>query len=149
MFLEKIVDKVKNIKYTIINFMNKLKHGKELILWYWELLNTAESKCAIRKVKEQLGKLWKHIKPQVFQGNVQFGFEDPSKTGDVFSKVSLIYPLYAGHIVVVPNFQKSVFKGDLRMKGRVQVAVLLYIGWKILFDDEIRNLYEKCRNPEV
>ena len=34
LFLEKVVDKVKNIKYTIINFINKIKHGKKVFFWF-------------------------------------------------------------------------------------------------------------------
>ena len=149
LFLEKVVDKVKNIKYTIINFINKIKHGKKVFFWYVELLSKEESKSAIRKAKHQLGRLWKHVSPRVFQGTVQFGFEDPATTGDIFSKICMIYPLYAGHVVVIPNFEESVFKGNLLLKGRIRMAVLLHIGWKVGFDEEIRNFYEMCTNPKI
>ena len=61
----------------------------------------------------------------------------------------MIYPLYAGHVVVVPNFEERVLKGDLFLKGRIRIVVLLHIGWKILFDEEIRKLYEMCTNPKI
>ena len=128
----------------IINFINKVKHSKKVFLWYVELLSKEESKSAIRKAKHQLGRLWKHVCPQVFTGTVQFGFEDPATTGDIFSKICMIYPLYAGHVVVIPNFEESVFKGNLFLKGRIRMAVLLHIGWKVGFDEEIRNFYEIC-----
>lgn len=147
-FLQKVVDKVKNFKYTIIEFYKKLKHAKETILWYVEVLSREESKRAIQKAKHQLGRLWKHVSPKTFQGSIQFGFDDPATTGDVFSKICMIYPLYASYIVIVPDFEKSVLKGDLFLKGRIRVVTLLHIGWKIMFDKEIRKLYEICSNPE-
>ena len=147
-FLQKVVDKVKNFKYTIIEFYKKLKHAKETILWYVEVLSREESKRAIQKAKHQLGRLWKHVSPKTFQGSIQFGFDDPATTGDVFSKICMVYPLYASYIVIVPDFEKSVLKGDLFLKGRIRVATLLHIGWKIMFDEDIRNLYEICSNPE-
>ena len=149
LFFEKAVDKVKNIKYTINNFINKIKKGKRILLWYVDLLSKEESKSAISKAKHQLKRLGNHIKPQLFQGNVQFGFEDPATTGDVFSKICMLYPFYFNHILVVPNFEESVLTGDLIMKGRIRMIVLLHIGWKIVFDDEIRKLYELCSNPDV
>ena len=149
LFFEKAVDKVKNIKYTISNFINKLKKGKTIFLWYVDLLSKEESKRAISKAKHQLRRLGNHIKPQVFQGNVQFGFEDPATTGDVFSKICMLYPFYFNHVIVVPNFEEQVFKGNLIMKGRIRMIVLLHIAWKVAFDDEIRKIYELCSNPDV
>lgn len=143
-FLQKVVDKLKNLKYTIIDFYHKLQHGKETLLWYVDVLSREESQRAIKKAKHQLGRMWRHVRPNMVRGCFQFGFDDPATTGDVFSKVCMLYPLYGNNIVIIPDFENSMFKGELFLKGRIQVAVLLHIAWKVLFDKEIRRLYELC-----
>ena len=48
----------------------------------------------------------------------------------------------------VAEFENNTFKGELFMKGRIRIATLLNIGWKIIFDKEIRNLYELCSDSK-
>lgn len=147
-FFQKVVDKVKKLKYTIIDFCNKLRQGKDILLWYLDVFSRDESISAIKKAKYQLGRLWKHITPREIRGYFRFGFEDPSTTGDVFSKLCMLYPFYANHIIIIPDFENNTFKGELFMKGRIRIATLLHIGWKIIFDKEIRNLYELCSDSK-
>lgn len=141
-FCKKIIDKVKNIKYTICNIFDKLQNIKETILFYHEILTREESKRAISKIKAQSGRLLKHIKPCNVKGIVEFGFDDPATTGDLFGKVCMFYPLYGNNIVIIPHFEEEIMKGELVIKGRIRIATLLNIAWKIIFDKEIRTLYK-------
>lgn len=141
-FCKKIIDKVKNIKYTICNLWDKLQYLKETILFYYEILTREESKRAIEKLKTQSGRLFKHIKPRKVKGIIELGFDAPATTGDIFGKVCMLYPIYGNNIVIIPRFEEEIMKGELVIKGRIQIAVLLHIAWKIIFDKEIRTLYE-------
>lgn len=141
-FVKKIIDKVKNIKYTICSFWNKLVHMKETILWYYEVFEREESHRALSKVKTQVVRLLKHIAPRKLKGCLEFGFDDPALTGDIFGKLCMFYALYGNNVVVVPNFEQSMVKAEFALSGKIRVVTLLHIGWKVLFDKDIRNLYE-------
>ncbi|MBQ7067182.1 MAG: DUF2953 domain-containing protein [Lachnospiraceae bacterium] len=141
LFFEKLFEKIKNIKYTVLNVKEKLENIQKTVCWYIEVLNREESKRAISKCKTQLSKFFKHIKPQKIKGNVIFGFEDPATTGEVLAYISMFYPIYGNHINIVPVFNENILKGDFYVKGRIRVFTVLKIGWSILFDKEVRKLY--------
>jgi len=141
LFLQKAIDKVKNLKYTINSFLEKISRAKETVLWYLDVLTRDESKRAIGKCKQQLIRLLKWLKPRKFEGLVEFGMEDPGKTGDIYSKLCLMYPLYARCIVIIPNFEQKIMRGELFVKGKLRLVTLVSIAWKIVFDKDIRNLY--------
>lgn len=142
LFLQKMIDKAKNIKYTINSVLEKVRHTRETVDWYAEVFQRNETKRALSKVTAQCRRLIASLKPQRLEGMLRFGFEDPGRTGDVFSKVCMAYPAYAGHMIVVPDFENRVIKGSLFIKGRIRIAVLVYIAWKIVFDKDIRRLYK-------
>lgn len=141
LFFQKLFEKIKNIKYTILNVKDKLEHVQESIVWYYEVLSREESKQAIEKGKKQIVRLLKHIKPKRVKGNVLFGFSDPAVTGEVLGFLSMFYPIMGNHISVIPDFEREVFLGDFFVKGRIRIFNLLQICWNVMFDEDIKTLY--------
>lgn len=141
LFFQKVFEKVRNIKYTILNIKEKLEHIKETIYWYKEVLEREESRRAIAKGKQQILRFLKHIAPKKVSGNIVFGFGDPGTTGEVLGFISMFYPLFGNHITVIPDFEQTIFWGDFFIKGRIRVFNLLKIGWSVLFDKDIKKLY--------
>ncbi|MBR1693442.1 MAG: hypothetical protein IJ711_11810, partial [Lachnospiraceae bacterium] len=142
LFFQKVIDKLKNFKYTIDSFLKKMHNVKETVFSYVELLQREETKRAIATCKTQLKRLLRHLKPKRFEGVIEFGLGDPGKTGDLFSKLCMMYPFYAKHIVLIPDFENSVFKGKLFIKGRIRLAALAAVAWKVVFDKDVRKLYK-------
>lgn len=141
-FVKKLIDKIKNIKYTICNLVDKIVNIKETVLWYYNLFQEEATKRALKSAKTQGGRFLKHIKPRKFKGYVEFGFDDPATTGDIFGKLCMFYPIYADNVVIIPDFERNVLKGELELKGRIYIITLLHIAWKVIFDQDIRKLYE-------
>lgn len=141
LFFQKIFEKVRNIKYTILNMKEKLENLKETVYWYKEVLEREESGRAITKGKKQLLKFLNHVKPKKVKGNVLFGFGDPGTTGEVLGFISMFYPLFGNHITVTPDFERTIFQGDFYIKGRMRAFNLLRFGWSVFFDKDIKNLY--------
>ncbi|MBD5543136.1 MAG: DUF2953 domain-containing protein [Lachnospiraceae bacterium] len=141
LFIQKVFEKVRNIKYTILNMKEKLENLKETISWYKEVLEREESRRAIAKGKKQILKFLKHISPKKVKGNILFGFGDPGATGEALGFISMFYPVFGNHITVIPDFERTIFQGDFFLIGRIRVFNLLKLGWSILFDKDIKNLY--------
>lgn len=141
LFFQKVFEKVRNIKYTILNIKEKLENLKETIYWYKEVLEREESRRAITKGRQQILKFLKHISPKKVKGNILFGFGDPGATGEALGFISMFYPLFGNHITIIPDFERTIFQGDLYVKGRIRAFNLLKFGWSILFDKDIKNLY--------
>lgn len=141
LFFQKVFEKVRNIKYTILNMKKKLENLKETIYWYKEVLEREESRRAITKGKQQILKFLKHIRPKKLKGNILFGFGDPGATGEALGFISMFYPLFGNHITIIPDFERTIFQGDFYVKGRIRAFNLLKFGWSIMFDKDIKNLY--------
>lgn len=150
LFIKKIFEIVKNIKYTIIKWKKSVLAFKEKILqikatkdWYVEVFSREESKRALQKGKDILVKILKHIAPKKGSGKIEFGFEDPATTGEVLGIISMFYAFYGNHIVIIPNFENiNMFEADFYIKGRIRVFFLLKCAWIVFFDKDIRQLYE-------
>lgn len=132
----KILECINNIRLTICSICDKIK--------YWiGVLQEETTKEALNLVKIQLMKLIKHIIPRKIRGNVTFGFEDPATTGQVLAGICAFYPLYYEQINISPDFTQTIFVGDLDVKGRIYLWVLVKIGIRVYFDKNIQYIKNK------
>lgn len=134
--LKKIVDIIRNIKFTIRNVCDKIKEIFGKIGHYLDLIRSDTSKALLSKVKTELGKLFKHILPSKVDADITFGMADPATTGKILGYASMLYPLYAGHIRLNPDFENKIIEGKAVVKGHVTVFVLLRIAIRLYFSKE-------------
>ncbi|HIT63073.1 MAG TPA: hypothetical protein IAC37_01255 [Candidatus Ventrimonas merdavium] len=104
-----------------------------------------ENQRTFRNLKKQLGAALRQILPRRIRGTVQFGFDDPSKTGQVLMYVSPFYGFYAKTLTLIPVFEEQVLDGDLDVRGRIRVAPLLVIAGRVLADRNFRKLLRAWR----
>lgn len=90
--------------------------------------------------KKALISILKKIRPGKISGNILFGLGKPSDTGKVLGYASMFYGLYGNSIVLYPDFEKAVFKGDLRVKGSLQLYIFVYWGLRAIMNKNIRKL---------
>ena len=88
-------------------------------------------------------KLIRHLLPTKCSGRVRFGFEDPYTTGQILTYISPFYGWYARSVQVEPVFDENVMEGELRLKGRVRVATLLWIVIRLFMDKNFRRLLKE------
>ncbi|HUM83868.1 MAG TPA: DUF2953 domain-containing protein, partial [Lachnospiraceae bacterium] len=87
-------------------------------------------KLALKKIK----KLFGHVKPRKLSGNISFGLDDPSKTGDILAAVSMFYPIYGKNLVLNPDFNRKVFEGQIEMSGRIYLFYVAYVALTLLLN---------------
>ncbi|MCD8018667.1 MAG: DUF2953 domain-containing protein [Clostridiales bacterium] len=102
-------------------------HGTELLLFF----------------KECIIKLLKHVLPRKLQGNIRYGFDDPSTTGMVTGFAAVFYPKYEKHFTLVPEFQESCFEASCRGRGRIHLGYFLYLGIRVLLNADVRRIVKK------
>lgn len=90
--------------------------------------------------KKALISILKKIRPRKISGNILFGLGKPSDTGKVLGYASMLYSLYGNSIVLYPDFEKAVFKGDLHVKGSLQLYIFVYWGLRAIMNKNIRKL---------
>lgn len=141
------------IKNKLKNFINKIKAAfkkfimickniKDKISDIKSLLQDERNKKAFTVCKEQLIVALKHMKPQKYRINLKFGTGDPALTGQIIGILGMLMPLYKKNGHFVPDFENVVFEGDIYLRGRVTLAKVLLIAWKLYRDKNVKRCYK-------
>lgn len=144
----KILQFFRNIKYTFEQFCDKIKSTARQISYYKEVWEREETKQAFAVCKKQLGRLLKHLKPLKFQTYMHIGLSDPATLGQILSVHGMLYPLIGKNVRIVPDFENEVLEGNIFIKGRITVFVLLRTAWILYFDKNIKYLIRLLKKEE-
>ncbi|PKM57632.1 MAG: hypothetical protein CVU98_05070 [Firmicutes bacterium HGW-Firmicutes-3] len=110
-----------------------------------ELLRSDKHKGVLKFVLGKVYKMVKSILPRHIEVDIIFGFDDPATTGLVLGGVSMFYPCYGNTVVVIPNFEEVMFEGDLKIRGKIVIGVLVYYGLRIIIDKRVRSIIKAVR----
>ena len=82
----------------------------------------------------------KHILPGKMEGNITFGLDDPRYTGYITAIAATFYSKYGEHFSLYPNFERKVFEGKCRGRGRIRPGYMLVLVVSILKDKSVRTM---------
>ena len=103
-----------------------------------DFLTDETHKNAFLKLKNEAFHLLKKLKPKKIQGEITFGFEDPSVTGYILALISIIYPFLEGQTEIIPDFEHKVFEMDLHIEGKIRLLYLFLFAFHMLMDNNVR-----------
>lgn len=149
LWIKKIIEKLHKIKYTLHSIQNKKSSLTELVEYYAELLKKEYSKRAINKLKKIAGKLWKHICPRKIRIAAVIGTNDSYTMGQIMSWYGMVYPVVGNSVRLTPVFEEEILQGTADIKGRIRIIVLVSIGWKIMFDKDIKKFYKELKREDM
>ena len=148
--IEKFIQQVVNIKYTIRKIYATINKVKENITYYMQLLQEDSTKEAILLCKKQLLRMFKNVKPKVFVVHVHLGMEDsPDTLGQILAIWGMLYPIHKGNIAMQAEFDKTVMEGDFLMKGRITLYVYLWAVYLFLFDKNMQRVKKSLLREEL
>lgn len=134
--------KKKGFKALIEKVKNIFKNIKEIYL----TLVADSTKRAFVYGKNILIHLFRHIRPRKIKANINFGFDEPHLTGQVLGYIAIGYnvlKINPDNIVIEPDFENKIFKGNIKAKGRFLLIVLLIDVLKFYLNDDIRTVLSK------
>lgn len=137
-----ICDKIKNIWKKLLGIrdtVHNLLERKDAFLEFWRLEEHVRARSAVWK---EVRYLWKKWHPKKIKGKVTFGFDDPSVTGLCMGGVGMLCAWYPKELQIVPDFERKVLEGDIRIRGKMRAYVLVFILWRIYFNKDIRHMYK-------
>lgn len=137
-FLEKI-------KYTIRNICDKIKLLIEKREKLEAFITNEIHRASWNRMVQEMVRFVKYIRPKKLVLNLHFGFEDPALTGKVLGGISMLYPFYAKHMNITPDFEQKVLEGDAFIKGTVRGMHALIIVWNLIFDKNIKTTYKEIQ----
>lgn len=139
-------NRIRNLKEKIQNIFQKGSTLKERIQGAVSALQGDSAKNVFRRFRHHLAYLWKHLKPDRIRGELRYGFDDPSLTGELTGILYLLLP--AGHyqIRLEPDFENAVYEGNLSIRGHIRICHLVRIAACVFFDKELRALLKRFQN---
>lgn len=139
---KKICDKINKIR-------TKIKYIFANIRKYIDIIKTGEFTEAFALCKKSLIRLFRMIKPRKLKVRGSIGMKSPDQTGYVCAAIGVLSPYFKKHIQLTPDFENFVIEGDVLIKGRIYLFVVLIVGIKVFFDKNIRKVIEMFRKEVV
>lgn len=141
--IEQITEKIKCTYHKFCDKINQITEKKDKIS---DFLADETHKNAFLKLKNEAFHLLKILKPKKIQGEITFGFEDPSLTGRILAWISMIYPWIGEHTDITPDFEHRTLSGDLSIRGRLYVITLVVTAIRLILSKAVRRSFKDIRN---
>lgn len=141
----KLREKCYNIKDSIKQQIDKIKKKYKEIKYYYKLLQHPSIKPALSKLWSVAKKMLKHVRPRRLKAVIEYGSGDPASTMKVYGYYCMIYPFYGKKIKFTPDMENKVLYLDASLSGRVQFFRLMWLGWTLFADRNIRRLIRLVR----
>ena len=142
-FFIKLINKIKNIynkiRLFILSIIKSVIDFKDNIDRFINIINSKEFKKSFELCKKELIKIFKIIKPKRIKGYINYGFDDPKTTAQIYGIYSIIYPYLDKHFRLNPYLQDNVLDGNVLIRGYIQVYSLVFILIKIYFNKNIKK----------
>ncbi len=146
-FPAKLKALIKSIIQKVTNLYHKGTDLKKKVEKWVEVLKRERTRLAIGKAKLKIIKLLKHIMPRKWKAYVEYGFEDPGTTGQIYGYYWMFLGIWSERLICVPDFEHKVFKGSIFAKGHMQVIQFIYVAFQFMFDKDL--VYLRKINTEV
>lgn len=156
--LHTLVNKIKNVYYKIKSFirraidtvkaaLNKSQAAADTIKHkYTEIRNKVtdpENIELVRFLWTQIKAVMNIIKPAKYNINIRYGFEDSATTGWVAVRLAVLYGLMGMDVSIIPDFDNSIFEGDIYMKGRFNLYSFIIIAVRLYRNKSFRKLINR------
>ena len=141
--IEQITEKIKCTYHKFCDKINEITEKKDKMS---DFLTDETHKNAFLKLKNEAFHLLKKLKPKKIQGEITFGFEDPSLTGRLLAWISMIYPWIGEHTDITPDFEHRTLSGDLSIRGRLYVITPAVTAIRLILSKAVRRSFKDIRN---
>lgn len=133
--INKIKTKIKEIKTKIKDIKNKTDK-------IFSVLNEIDIKSLLKKIIVQFKGMIKRMRLNMRGTDLDFSLGSPDTTGQVSGVLSLFPPIYDRKVRIIPDFndENLYFDGNLFIKGRIQLASMLYFVLVIITDSNTKKL---------
>lgn len=143
--IKTVLSSIRHAVYKVEAIIGKIGSLMETIGQWISFLCEEMTKAALAKVMKLVKKLLHHILPRKLSGNLTIGFEDPAMMGRVLAILGMAMPIYKDSLNVTPCFDETIVQGDVKAKGRIRLAYIVYLALVALIDKNIRETIKKAK----
>lgn len=149
MFCHMLLERFKNIRYTLSQIYDKLIHVKENITYYVEFMQDDRNQNAFRLCLSQFAVILRHIKPRKYRTDIVIGTDDPATTGTILAVLGIVYPIFEGNLHVTPDFERTIFEAELYARGRIRASAMLRAAWNIYFNKDFKRMLGNFKKEDM
>lgn len=145
-FLRKVLSVIKQMKEKIKKGFHDVQGTFHKIKEMKNFISANTTKEAYRYGKRMIIKLLRHIFPRRIKAELHFGFEQPDATGKMLGYMGMIFAMLnvnTKRIFVIPDFDKKVMEGNIKLKGHFFISVVLVDILRFYFKKEIHDIIKK------
>lgn len=147
-----IKDWVLNIKKKWYNFKEfvdtKIKQWnkfKREVKFYWKVLQCPSLKPTLLLLKDCGIKAIKHVFPKNVKGSLVFGDEDAYFATRILKYCFMLEGMFGKNFSVTPVWNENVFIFDGYITGRIRLAFMMSLGWKLFTNKHLRRMVKLFR----
>ena len=138
--INRIKSKIHSLFYKIKNILSNIKEKADDAGYYYNALtNDSRNREVMALLYRKLIRLLKAIRPRKVRGNIDYGSDDPSKTGEFLMRAGILYPLYGRSITINPDFENKILAFDVMLKGRIYLCVVVKILAQLYFNKKVKR----------
>lgn len=143
---EKITAWIEKLRFSFSQICDKLRQIEEKKQWLlekWdglsEMICDPANQASVRLILRQVKKIIGHILPRKGSAALVFGREDPYLMGKVLSYAGFAYPFTHKFLTLSPVFGEDKLEGEVHIRGRIRLGVILGYVLRLLFNKNIRQ----------
>lgn len=144
---KKFIQREKKIEESEEKWYNKIGEKIENLMDQYEALKEFyyqnQSQYAMKKMCKLIRKTINYILPTRCKGEIQYGFDDPSLTGEVYGILCITGLSLRKDVMIVADFQNQVLKGTIKAQGRFRVIFAVRMAISIFFDKKLKAVYKE------
>ncbi len=111
---------ISKIRQTFKKICDTIKTAKDKIQKVDEFLHDEKNIELFMLGKNELFYLLKHYMPRKWKGRLLLGTGEPASTGYALGTLYALYPVHGGNLIVTPDFENKVIKGNVFVRGRIR-----------------------------
>ncbi len=146
---KKVVGSIKQVQRSVRSVSGKTEQIKTQITKYIDFWSLDVTQTAKNHIWKELKYLIRHYRPRKISGQLLIGFEDPSVTGQVLGILCVLAVFGGNHLKVDGDFQQSVLKGNLEMRGHIRLCHIAKSAVIMLTDKNVRRTIREFRSIAV
>ncbi len=129
------------LRISFLSLLENVRQQEEAAEAVLDFLRAKTHVSAFRKIRDELLRLLKKVRPRLDSLKLKFGFDDPCLTGELLAGISMLYPYLGDNALIYPDFENQVFRINVDMKGKVRIWNIVLAAIRLLLDKNVRNTF--------
>ncbi len=112
------------------------------------MLSTAGDYSLIDAVLPPIKKFLFKCRPRKIRGQIEFGFADPSTTGQITGLIAVLPMIYQTDLKVTPDFEtdETFIRGDVHAAGHMRMTAVIVLAVALIKQKAVRAFIGALRN---